>query len=174
MPIAESIVALTRILEYSYKDTGNLVVLEQEIAFINDYACVQNMRYDSHVKIRYDMEPGTEKCMILKMLLQPIVENAFMYAFDREAAENLVWIQCARRGEKLTITIKDNGKGFVFQGMDKLTGIGLNNILQRMKLNFGEDGRLEINSISGEGTCVTVTVPEIPYEGKGNVDVDRG
>lgn len=174
MPIAESIVALTRILEYSYKDTGNLVSLEEEISFINDYAYVQNMRYGSHVRLQYDIEPGTEKCMILKMLLQPIVENAFMYAFDREEKENIVGIKCIRDENKLIITVRDNGKGFAFQGMDKLTGIGLNNILQRMKLNFEEEGRLEINSASGEGTCVIVTVPEIPYEGKGNVDADRG
>lgn len=174
MPIAESIVALTRILEYSYKDTGSLVSLEEEISFINDYAYVQNMRYDSCVRICCDIESGTEKCMILRMLLQPIVENAFMYAFDREETENIVWIKCIRQGHKLVITVKDNGKGFVFQGMDKLTGIGLNNILQRMQLNFEEEGRLEINSTSGEGTCVIVTVPEIPYEDKNDADAYRG
>ena len=157
--IAESIVALTRILEYSYKDTDNMVSMKEEFSFINDYACVQNMRYDSHVRIHYDIDPETEECRILKMLLQPIVENAFMYAFDRERPENIVWIKCVRQEEKLVITVKDNGKGFAFQGMDKLTGIGLNNILQRMRLHFGEACGLEINSVSQAGTSVIVTVP---------------
>lgn len=174
IPIAESIVALTKILEYSYKDTESMVPLREELSFINDYVYVQNMRYDSHVQIQYDIEDGAEKCMILKMLLQPVVENTLMYAFDREGTDNLVWIGCRRQQGSLVITVRDNGKGFVFQGMDKLTGIGLNNILQRMKLNFGEKSRLEISSTGGEGTCVTMTVPEIHYEGQNDVDADCG
>ncbi len=159
MPIAESIVALTRILEYSYKDTDDMVSMKEEFSFINDYAYVQNMRYDSHIKIQYDIDPETESCRILKMLLQPIVENAFMYAFDKEQPENIVWIKCVRQEKRLIITVRDNGKGFAFQGMDKLTGIGLNNILQRLRLHFGETCGLEIDSVSGAGTCVTLTVP---------------
>lgn len=174
LPIAESIVALTKILEYSYKDTDSMVSLREELSFINDYVYVQNMRYDSHVQIQYDIEEGTENCMILKMLLQPVVENALMYAFDGESLDNIVRIGCRRQQGNLVITVRDNGKGFIFQGMDKLTGIGLNNILQRMKLNFEEECGMEISSKDGEGTCVVMIVPEIYYEDKINVDADCG
>ncbi|MDO4340479.1 MAG: sensor histidine kinase [Eubacteriales bacterium] len=156
MEIANSIVALTKILEYSYKDTPELVQLKEEIRFIEDYIYIQNIRYGHHVKMEYEMEEGCENLYVLKMLLQPVVENALLHAFDNNQENNRIVLQCNTENQHMKIRIFDNGRGFQYEGFDKLTGIGLNNIKERLELNYGTNASLEIESTPGKGTCVTM------------------
>lgn len=164
--IARSVVALSEILEYSCKNTEGMVPLPEEFRFVNDYALLQNMRYRKAVRLEYETRGTAKNCLVLKMLLQPLVENAFMHAFGAETRDNVIRIVCAAEEGLLTIVVEDNGQGFTFRGMDQLTGIGLNNILQRMKLNYGQNCSLEINSESGTGTAVTVRIPATYEEGE--------
>ncbi|MDD5805035.1 cache domain-containing sensor histidine kinase [Blautia sp. HCP3S3_H10_1] len=159
MDIANSIVALTKILEYSCKNTVDMVALKEEIRFIEDYIYIQNMRYGSNVAVKYQVEKGCEECLVLKMLLQPIVENALIHAFDNNGKENIITVTCAKKSGQLKICVYDNGCGFQYEGFDKLTGIGLNNIKDRLEINFGKESEMRIHSIIGEGTCVTVVFP---------------
>ncbi|MCC2253757.1 histidine kinase [Ruminococcus sp. CLA-AA-H200] len=178
--IARSIVALSEILEYSCKDTDGQVPLAEEFRFIDDYALLQNMRYNKNVRIEYNTDEASGQCRVLKMLLQPLVENAFMHAFEgrekngsktgtdggTDDTDSLIRISCGVREDMLNISVRDNGKGFTFRGMDQLNGIGLNNILQRMKLNYGESCHMEIHSENGIGTEVLVMIPAVYEEGE--------
>ena len=83
MGIAESIVALTKILEYSFRNTLDMVPLEDELRFIEDYIYFQSIRYACSVKMKYDIEDACRHCLVPKMILQPIVENALLHAFDK-------------------------------------------------------------------------------------------
>lgn len=165
MEIAETIVALTKILEYSYKSTPDLVRLEEELRFIEDYLYIQNIRYGRQVHIVYEIEEECKKNYVLKMLLQPVVENALLHAFRDGDENNRITLCCTVENEHIKICIYDNGSGFQYEGFDRLTGIGLNNIRERLELNFGGEGRMEIRSTLGEGTCVTLAFPAV-HEGK--------
>lgn len=171
--IARSVVALSEILEYSCKNTDKTVPLGAEFRFVSDYALLQNMRYDQNVQLEFETEEAASHCYVLKMLLQPLVENAFRHAFSRDAEGSRIWIKCRVQSGRLEMTVRDNGKGFVFRGMDQMNGIGLNNILQRMRLNYGEDCSLDIESKNGEGTKVTVRIPVVYGEGEEVEDADR-
>lgn len=164
--IAKSVVALSEILEYSCKNTDKTVPLGAEFQFVSDYALLQNMRYDQNVQLEFETEEAASQCYVLKMLLQPLVENAFRHAFSRDADNSRIWIKCRVQSGRLEITVRDNGKGFIFRGMDQMNGIGLNNILQRMRLNYGEICSLNIESKNGEGTKVTVQIPVVYGEGE--------
>lgn len=166
MDIANSIVALTKILEYSYKNSPDLVPMKDEIAFIQDYIFIQNIRYGSHVSVEYDLEEDSRECLVLKMLLQPIVENALLHGFQSREGRNVIVLQCRKVQECMEVCIFDNGKGFVYEGFDKLTGIGLNNVKERLELYFGEKGRLELSSVVGQGTHVTLWFPIIREKGE--------
>lgn len=99
--------------------------------------------------------------MILKILLQPIVENVILHGFGDGSKENRITIRGQLHESFISIQISDNGKGFNFTGFDKLTGIGLHNIQDRIRLNYGEKYELTLESEIGEGTCVAVTIPVI-------------
>lgn len=94
-------------------------------------------------------------------LLQPIVENALIHAFDNNGKENIITVTCEKKSGQLKISVYDNGCGFQYEGFDKLTGIGLNNIKDRLEINFGKESEMQIHSIIGEGTCVTVVFPVV-------------
>lgn len=164
MEIAESIVALIKILEYSCKNTLDLVPMEEELQFIKDYIYIQNIRYGSQVTVNYDLEEACRECLVLKMLLQPIVENALLHAFDNRKGEHVITLKGSMEDGSVKICVYDNGKGFQYEGFDKLTGIGLNNVKERLELHFGKESSLEINSVIGEGTCVTILFPVVREE----------
>lgn len=164
MGIAESIVALTKILEYSFRNTLDMVPLEDELRFIEDYIYIQSIRYACSVKMKYDIEDACRHCLVPKMILQPIVENALLHAFDKQAGNNRILLSCISKNLIMRITVYDNGKGFDYQGFDKLTGIGLTNVRERLHLNFGENGRLEIKSEVGQGTTVIMEMPLMEAE----------
>jgi len=69
---------------------------------------------------------------VLKMLLQPIVENALIHAFDNSGEGNVITVTCKKNKGHMKISVYDNGRGFQYEGFDKLTGIGLNNIKDRL------------------------------------------
>ena len=159
MDIANSIVALTKILEYSCKNTLDMVALREEIQFIEDYIYIQNMRYGSSVVVKYQIEDDCRECLVLKMLLQPIVENALIHAFDNSGEGNVITVTCKKNKGHMKISVYDNGRGFQYEGFDKLTGIGLSNIKDRLELNFGTESEMQIYSVIGEGTRVTIVFP---------------
>ena len=163
--IARMIVSLVNMLEYSCKNVDIPVPIPAEIQFIKDYLYIHETRYRRHICVDYALDKELDHCMILKMLLQPIVENAIQHGFGDENADNRISIDGKLFHDRVRIRIKDNGKGFQYEGMDKLTGVGLHNIQDRMGLNYGEHCQLTIESEIGEGTCVTVVIPVVRKAG---------
>lgn len=157
--IARMIVSLVNMLEYSCKNVDIPVPIPEEIQFIKDYLYIQEIRYKNHIDIEYTLDEELENCMILKILLQPIVENAILHGFGNESRDNRISIQGRIHADCVKIQIRDNGRGFHYKGFDKLTGIGLYNIQDRLKLNYGEGYDITIESEIGAGTCVTLVIP---------------
>lgn len=159
--IAKMVVSLVNMLEYSCRQVDTLVPIPQEIQFIKDYVYIQEVRYNNSVHIDYFMDKELDDFMILKILLQPIVENVILHGFGDGSRDNRITIRGQLQEDFIRIQIRDNGKGFNFMGFDKLTGIGLHNIQDRIRLNYGDRYKLKLESEIGEGTCVTVTIPII-------------
>lgn len=164
--IAEAITALVDLLEYCCRDTRSLVPLDEELTFLRNYIHIQRMRNtDREIKIIYDIEEGAGKLNILKFSLQPAVENAFIHAFPAHREDAEIIIKGEIKGDYLHLQIKDNGVGFDTDNIEKnMTGIGIRNIDDRIKLTFGEGYGQRINSRIGEGTTVTIVVPALTGE----------
>ena len=153
------IVALVNMLEYSCKKIDMPVFIPEEIKFIKNYVCIQEGRCCSSVHIKFDIDPKLENCLILKMLLQPVVENAMQHGFGEDNIDNRILITGRLLGDRVQFQIRDNGQGFLYEGFDKLTGVGLYNIQDRIRLNYGDNYGVELESKPGEGTAVTVEIP---------------
>ena len=168
------IVALVNMLEYSCKKIDMPVFIPEEIKFIKNYVCIQEGRCCSSVHIKFDIDPKLENCLILKMLLQPVVENAILHGLEEKERGGFIHISVGKQeGEEelLCIGIADNGNGMTEEDlvclqrtieekdMSRNKSIGLYNINQRIKLTYGQKYGVKIFSNIEEGTRVSLFIP---------------
>lgn len=165
---SQTIDAFIKLLRNTISDTSECITIEQEIENLRNYVLINQTRYGDQVQVTYDVTEECMNCMIPKMLLQPFIENAFFHAFPSGRNGNIR--VCIRRVEKdLNIEITDDGVGMkksrvlsLSSGHDKsehFSGIGINNVDDRLKLLYGADYGLNILSQEKEGTTVIIKLP---------------
>lgn len=175
--IVECIDALVHMLKFSMSRGGELVPLDEEIGNIRSYVFIQNNRFGNQYEVKIDIDPELLHLQVIKFILQPIVENAVIHGFDGE--NGTIRIYGKRTGKILNLYVKDNGKGIPPDVVDqlgrsedphlsqkKVTGIGLKNVDERIKVTYGESYGIRIESRLGEGTTVIYTLPAIEGEEK--------
>lgn len=165
--------ALIKLLKYNLSSKKPLAELSYELDSIAQYALIQKFRYGDCVSVRYDIEPGTESCMVLRFMLQPIVENSIIHGFNAEEEETCqILIRAASADERLLIEVIDSGSGIddsaiplsslTERSQFHFSGIGLANIQSRIKLQFGEEYGMTIRNNEGTpGLTVSISLPVI-------------
>lgn len=166
--IANAIISLVKILEYSSKNIERIVPISEEIDFIEDYVNIQQMRSGDHIQVDIDLDERLFAYMILKLTLQPIIENAFLHAFNDHQRGKII-IRGKLAEEFIIFEIIDNGSGMEIKQSDKLTGMGMENVNTRIQLNFGNKYGLKVSSELGEGTNVKIFLPIIKKGGEMDV-----
>ncbi|RXZ82201.1 sensor histidine kinase [Paenibacillaceae bacterium] len=156
--ISRTIVALVKILEYSSKQVDRIVSIREEIDFTNEYLFIQKKRYGEELSVKYDLDPILYNCRILKMTLQPIIENAIIHGLSG-VDDGEIKVVGRTAEDYITLAIIDNGRGMENTNMDKFTGMGITNVETRLKLHFGEAYGLEITSVPSSGTMVMIKLP---------------
>ena len=176
--ITESIDALTNMLKYSMNRGSELVSLKEELNHIKDYVYIQNCRYGDRIDVQMEVDDSILQCKVIKFILQPVVENAVMHAFSGSDNQGIVRIIGEIVDENLILYVKDNGVGMsaemrehlldmdedLHQRGKRLTGIGLKNVNERIRVAYGEAYGLQIESSEGEGTAVIYTLPLLGKE----------
>lgn len=170
--IAEMADSLTVLLKTIATGTDELISIEQEINILNEYCRIQRYRYGGLFTVNYYFEdPLLKKCEIIKFTLQPIVENAIFHGLEPKGSKGIIDIHIKHPSEKLLkIEIKDNGIGMSKEQIEKvMTGnstkeksfnnVGIKNVDERIKLTFGKQYGIAINSIVNKYTKVTITLP---------------
>ena len=122
------------------------------------------------IRTEYAVEPGCEKGMIIKFLLQPLVENSVIHGLEGKKGMGFLWIGAKKQGDNLLITIKDNGVGLTREETEQIftagnqkgvhyNKVGVNNVQERIQLLYGEQYGLSFESRKGEYTLVKVILP---------------
>jgi sensor histidine kinase YesM len=167
--VAESLLILFR---YAY-NTDELIALSQEEMMLSDYVLILNSRFNDKLSIRFDFDNALMDSYIPRMLLQPLVENAFEHGFEYMDKGGMVCVSAELRGDRMFLSVSDNGCGMSADALralkeklnarpDTATGyenIALLNIKHRLFLCFGDAGTLDVQSVKGEGTAVTLGMP---------------
>ena len=154
----------------SLSNQGSFVTIKQEISYLQAYIDIKKYNLLCTVQTDFQVDPATYNCRILKLLLQPIVENAMIHGFSGCLDDCLINISIYLEKEMLFIDISDNGNGMseekihtVLQGAesDKNTflRIGVHNIIERLRLQYGEQASFSIISAPGCGTTVSLSFP---------------
>ena len=129
-----------------------------EIRFIEDYLHIQNVRFENKflVKIRVDEE--IMDMHIIKQILQPFVENAIYHGLEPKIGKGKISLRGWQEQNNMIFTIEDDGVGI--DDMSRLeNGYGVRNVIERIKLNYGEKYGVTFESSPGNGTKVTIVVP---------------
>lgn len=160
--------SLINLLRYNIS-SNKLTTLKKEIQSVKNYVFLQRYKYGNIFSIEYKIDDLTEECVILRLILQPLVENAIFHAFDQENENGIITISSKIEDEKLIIEVADNGTGFSTTNIDEITNknanrpkysnIGLNNLNERIKLYYGDGYFLKINNRPNKGAVVTMVLP---------------
>ena len=173
--IIDMVASLIDLLRTSANNKERFITIRDEINYVKSYIRIMTYRYDIPVNVTYNVEEDLLNLGILKFTIQPIVENSFVHAFQGAKKNYEIQIRVFSDDNWINIEITDNGAGMESNVLDeisgklassvefkeKLTGIGLENIHQRLVLEFGEPSGLYITSKAGEGTTVKVIFPKI-------------
>lgn len=173
----EMVNALARLFRISISRGHELIPIEKELQHAQSYLHIQNFRYKNQFQYTFDVDETCLQYYCNKITLQPIIENAIYHGMDRMVDEGMIQIGIHQMDDKIIFTVEDNGVGMTEeQCMEVLqkepgdrAGIGIKNVNDRIKIYFGEEYGLAIESELDEGTRVTITMPKITekeYENK--------
>lgn len=169
--IYDMITSLASNLRYSIKG-GDLVSLQSEITYVKNYVLLQKTRLEDRLQVTFDMDDSLLQVMIPKISIQILVENAIIHGMGPETDSITIAIQVFRHDSCLCVSVSDDGCGIPadqlqqmkasFQNFlhpDSAGKIGLANLNSRLHLLYEEDATLEIQSIEGQGTRITMYIP---------------
>ena len=149
---------------------GNIVIpVSQEIDMIKQYLYIQKFVFASDFEYTFDVDADILERKILKNLLQPLVENALIHGIMPLESGGVLRVGGRIEEGKILLTIADNGAGMdrdvlahllSDETVDKPGGYGLKNVQNRIRLFFGDDYGMRMESTPGRGTTVTLTIPE--------------
>jgi two-component system, LytTR family, sensor kinase len=158
------VLKLSNILRRLLRKHETFVPLREELSFIDDYLDIEVARFgDDNLDIVKEFEDGTLETFIPSMLLQPIVENSLKHGLAPKLEGGRIHLRTSNREGRLHIEIEDNGVGISEEKLPHVyvEGIGLSNVRERLRVLYGEDFLLEIESREGQGTIIKIDVPEL-------------
>lgn len=163
---------LSRLLRYAFEST-DLVPLSTELNFTKMYLSLMQQRHNNRFQIIYDISNDTLNFKVPKLFIQPIIENAIFHGFSKSnKAFNFLKISSHVNNGYCIITVHDNGVGMDAQTLNNLrnitesqkpqnTSIGLKNVIIRMKLLYGSEFTITIDSVEGQSSTFTLSIPLI-------------
>ena len=173
--------SLSSMFRYAVKG-GNFVTIEEELQYMQNYATIIGYRFDGRITILDHIDPGLYQCMVIRMLLQPLVENAVLHGLEHVVGKGYVHVWAHESNNLLTIRIVDNGVGASPQKIAELnaqveamqhmevseapnqSGVGITNIARRLFLHYGSDASLRFFTEESQGMAVEIRLPVIRKE----------
>jgi two-component system, LytTR family, sensor kinase len=157
------IVKLSALLRRLLRAQEHFVTLREELEAVDEYLDIESVRFGPSLRVEKAIDPDTLDIVVPSMLLQPLVENSIKHGLARKLGEGRITIRGSRRDGHLILEVVDNGVGMASRQFDPRsgTGIGLRNVDERLRVIYGANCRLELESVPGEGTCARVEIPEL-------------
>jgi two-component system LytT family sensor kinase len=157
--VRRMIARLSDLLRFTLERTDQQeVVLEQELAFLERYLEIMQIRFQGRLQIDTHVDAGVRDALVPTLILQPLVENAVKHGVNKEDASGRIEISARRAGDRLVLAVRDNGPGL--DGGDAGSeGVGLRNTRARLEQLYGGAQSLTLHEATGGGLIAEVTLP---------------
>ena len=163
--------ALAKLFRISISKGHELITIQKECEHAESYLKIQKYRYKNQFSYEFHVQDSCKEYLCNKITLQPIIENAIYHGLDM-VEEGKIVIEVAERGGDIVMSVSDNGVGMppeqcreiLHRDAKDKTGIGIKNVNDRIKIYFGEDYGLKIESELDVGTKVEISMPKILEE----------
>jgi two-component system sensor histidine kinase YesM len=167
--VIQMVVALSRFFRISISRGNNVILLKEELEHARNYLLIQQIRYHEKFDYRFEVDPAVESDTVVKLSLQPLIENAINHGINTEYKRGLIVIRAYAKDDRLVLEVEDDGYGIedaqIAELMDRIKGehtgqsIGMRNVYQRLCLYYGEPIGFDIVSELDESTIVRITLP---------------
>ena len=163
--ISEGLTSLSKLLQNVLLNKDEMITLREELNNLEHYFTIQKIRYADCFEVAYDVDENLYDNPVPRLVLQPLAENAVLHGSEGGARQILITVCCQSVVGGISLEIKDNGCGFdpenLRQGSEmQLSGIGISNVNERLKLYYGEESGLLIRSEVDVGTVCRIFIPE--------------
>jgi two-component system LytT family sensor kinase len=155
---------LSNILRRRLKAQVHFAPLKQELEFIDDYLGIEVVRFGrDKLQIRKEIDPATLDMVVPSMILQPLVENAIRHGLGPKIEGGTITLRAQRGHGRVMIEVIDDGVGIPEHRWSQVleSGIGISNVRERLKVLYGQDFSLKIDSRLGQGTAIRFEIPEL-------------
>ena len=170
--------SLARLFRISLSRGSNIITIAEELEHARHYLTIQKMRYKNKFSAEISAADGVEALYTVKLIVQPILENAIYHGMDYADGDGRICVMAFREGEDVVIEVADNGPGMPEEVVERLldqggayglagskgSGIGLRNVHRRIQLTFGRKYGLTILSEPDDGTVVRIRLPALDEE----------
>ena len=169
------VTALARFFRISLSRGKSIITVKDELEHVRNYLMIQQMRFKNKFTYKIDADEDVLELASLKLMLQPMVENAIYHGMEFMDGDGVIQIRVWREGDDLYLRVRDNGLGMTKEQVENLfkdsghvpsrrgSGIGVRNVNERVHLYFGDAYGLRIESEPDEGTDVIIHLPAVPY-----------
>jgi two-component system LytT family sensor kinase len=157
------IVKLSGLLRRLLRSQEHFVTLREELEAIDEYLDIESIRFGPKLRIEKSIAPDSLDVVVPSMLLQPLVENSIKHGLSPKIGEGRITIRSSRQDGHAIIDVIDNGVGVAADHMNRVNagGIGLRNVNERLRVIYGANYQLQLDSVPGEGTCARIIIPEL-------------
>jgi two-component system sensor histidine kinase YesM len=168
------ITELAGLFRISLSRGKTIIKIEDEIQHAKNYMNIQKIRYKNSFQVDFQIEPEILQCCTVKLVIQPLLENAIYYGMEYMDGEGLITVRGYRKDGDIYLQVEDNGLGMPEEAAAQLlkendrvrkrgSGVGILNVHNRIKLRFGDEYGLIIESFPDEGMTVKIHIPFIPF-----------
>ena len=166
------ITQLASLFRISLSRGKTVISVEDELKHARNYMNIQKVRYKNIFEVRFDIDPEILQCCTVKLVVQPLLENAIYHGMEGMYEDGEITIRIYDRDGDIGIDVADNGPGMTQETIDHImhnkvisskrgSGIGVRNVNERIQLIYGEDYGVTITSELDEGTTATITIPKM-------------
>ena len=162
--IADVVATLADILRYCVNHKKEFVTVQEDMRYLSSYLSFQRLLLNEKLQYEIDIPEELSECVMPKLLIQPMEDNAIKYGIDEQGGE--IWVSLRREGDHLIFEVRDNGKGMSQETCRDLLrddagdkgGFGVRLVKAMVKSTYGEECGVSIYSREGWGTKVTVRI----------------
>lgn len=176
---------LSSLFRISLSKGKTIISIEDEVKHARNYMNIQKIRYKNSFTVNFDIQEEILKCCTVKLIIQPLLENAIYYGVEGMDGEGEIYVKGYRKEDDIYIDVIDNGIGIPQESAHLLltednhvhkhgSGVGIINVHNRIKLRFGEQYGLEIESEPDEGSTFRIHLPYIPFDAENQEFYEKG